>query len=210
MYFAAVKMSDARQLQFAGKRCIDLVVSIGALLILFPFFIVIAIAIKANSGGPILFRQQRWGANGKIIEVYKFRSLRLDQNELATSNGTDLRVTRIGAWLRKSSVDELPQLINVLKGDMSLVGPRCHAVGMLAGGKPYEQVVSNYHARHAVRPGITGLAQVRGLRGPTVFTAKARQRIVSDLYYIENYSLRLDLRILVGTVRNELFGGMGF
>jgi lipopolysaccharide/colanic/teichoic acid biosynthesis glycosyltransferase len=122
----------------------------------------------------------------------------------------DPRVTRLGAFLRSSNLDELPQLINVLKGDMSLVGPRCHAIGMKAAGVQYEELVPHYHQRHHMRPGITGLAQMRGLRGPTDTSAKSRARIACDLYYIENYSLMLDLKIAYGTVRNELLGGSGF
>jgi lipopolysaccharide/colanic/teichoic acid biosynthesis glycosyltransferase len=122
----------------------------------------------------------------------------------------DPRITRVGSALRQYSLDELPQLINVLKGDMSLVGPRCHAIGMKAAGVQYEELVPHYHQRHHMRPGITGLAQMRGLRGPTDTSAKSRARIACDLYYIENYSLMLDLKIAYGTVRNELLGGSGF
>jgi polysaccharide biosynthesis protein PslA len=122
----------------------------------------------------------------------------------------DPRVTRVGAFLRRSNIDELPQLLNVLKGDMSVVGPRCHAIGMRAGGMLYEELVPEYHHRHAMRPGITGLAQMRGLRGPTDRPAKARARIASDLHYVENFSLLMDIRIIIGTLISELNGGKGF
>ncbi|MEB2848576.1 sugar transferase, partial [Endobacterium cereale] len=118
--------------------------------------------------------------------------------------------TKLGAILRKTNIDELPQLLNVLKGDMSLVGPRCHAIGMLAAGIPYEDLVPDYHRRHMVKPGMTGLAQMRGLRGPTDRPGKARARIACDLHYIDKFSVWFDIRIMVGTVVSELRGGKGF
>jgi lipopolysaccharide/colanic/teichoic acid biosynthesis glycosyltransferase len=199
--------------QLILKRAVDVVVSLGALLVLSPLFLVIALAIKFTSPGPVLFRQVRWGLDERTFEVLKFRSMRLDECDtsgVAQTVENDPRLTLVGSWLRKSNIDELPQLFNVLKGEMSLVGPRCHPVGMLAGGKLYEELVRNYHQRHRMRPGITGLAQVRGLRGPTVQGSKARQRIVCDLYYIQHFSLWLDVKIIVRTMRNELFGGTGF
>jgi lipopolysaccharide/colanic/teichoic acid biosynthesis glycosyltransferase len=122
----------------------------------------------------------------------------------------DARITRVGAFLRKTSVDELPQLFNVLKGDMSLVGPRCHAVGMKAAGMLYEELVPHYHWRHLMRPGITGLAQMRGWRGPTDTITKSRARINADLRYVENFSLWLDIKIIFGTIINELFNSSAF
>nr|WP_316657001.1 sugar transferase [uncultured Gellertiella sp.] len=184
-----------------------------ALLILAPLLLVIALAIKLDSPGPVLFTQVRWGRGGKKIRVFKFRSMRTDLGDasgVAQTTRGDPRITRIGDFLRRSNFDELPQLFNVLKGDMSLIGPRCHPVGMLAAGRLYEELVPEYHLRHAMRPGITGLAQMRGLRGPTVSAAKARQRIASDIHYVANFSIWLDLKILVGTVRNEVFKGSGF
>ncbi|UVC11667.1 sugar transferase [Rhizobium sp. TH2] len=209
---------DARQFgaypsQLIFKRAVDIAVSFGALLVLSPFFIIIALAIKFTSPGPVLFRQVRWGLDQRTFEVLKFRSMRFeecDTSGVAQTVENDPRLTLVGSWFRKSNIDELPQLFNVLIGDMSLVGPRCHPVGMLACGKPYEELVSNYHQRHKMRPGITGLAQVRGLRGPTVQGSKARQRIVCDLYYIQHFSLWLDVKIIACTIKNELFGGTGF
>jgi polysaccharide biosynthesis protein PslA len=200
-------------IQLTIKRIFDIGMSLSAIIILLPMLIVVAITIKATSRGPVFFKQVRWGAGGRKIEVLKFRSMRVEACDLSGVVQTvknDPRITPIGSWLRKSNVDELPQLLNVLRGDMSLVGPRCHPVGMLAAGRPYEELVHNYHLRHAVRPGITGLAQIRGLRGPTIQVSKARQRIACDLYYIQHYSLWLDLKIVFGTIRNEVFGGSGF
>jgi lipopolysaccharide/colanic/teichoic acid biosynthesis glycosyltransferase len=199
--------------QLVFKRAVDIAVSFGALLVLSPFFMIIALAIKLTSPGPVLFRQVRWGLDQRTFEVLKFRSMRVeacDTSGVAQTVENDPRLTLVGAWFRKSNIDELPQLFNVLMGDMSLVGPRCHPVGMLASGKPYEELVRNYHQRHKMRPGMTGLAQVRGLRGPTVQGSKARQRIACDLYYIQHFSLWLDVKIIMCTVKNELFGGTGF
>ena len=199
--------------QLAAKRLVDILVSGMALLMLLPLFIVVAIAIRMESPGPVFFRQVRWGKDCKRINIFKFRSMRADLGDATGVQQTvrnDPRITRLGAFLRSSNLDELPQLINVLKGDMSLVGPRCHAIGMKAVGVQYEELVPHYHQRHQMRPGITGLAQMRGLRGPTDTAAKSRARIACDLHYIQNYSLALDFKIAYGTVRNEIFGGSGF
>ncbi len=201
------------RLQLGLKRAIDLAASLSALIVLLPFFAAIALLIRLDSPGPVLFKQTRWGRNCSKIKVYKFRSMRTDLGDatgVAQTVHNDPRVTRIGAILRRTNLDELPQLLNVLKGDMSLVGPRCHAIGMLAAGRLYEELVPEYHYRHVVRPGITGLAQMRGLRGPTDRAAKARARIASDLFYVENFSILLDLRIMIGTLISELRGGNGF
>lgn len=195
------------------KRALDIAGSSMALLILMPFLLGVALLIKLDSPGPVLFTQIRWGKNCRKIRVYKFRSMRTDMCDasgVAQTVQNDPRVTRIGAILRRTNIDELPQLLNVLKGDMSLVGPRCHAINMLAAGMLYQELVPEYHQRHAMRPGITGLAQMRGLRGPTDKAAKARARIASDLFYIENFSIFLDLKIIVGTVISELRDGKGF
>jgi lipopolysaccharide/colanic/teichoic acid biosynthesis glycosyltransferase len=207
------RFAPRHPVQLWVKRAIDIVVSTVALLVLLPALLVIAALIKIDSPGPIFFRQQRWGLNGRKIEVLKFRSMRVENCDLSGVNQTvenDPRLTRIGIILRKTNIDELPQLLNVLRADMSLVGPRCHAINMLAAGRLYEELVPEYHRRHAVRPGITGLAQLRGLRGPTVRPSKARARILSDLHYIEHYSLWLDIRIIFGTLLTELRGGSGF
>jgi len=205
--------TDGKYWQLGLKRGIDIVVSAAALIVLTPLLLTVAALIRIDSRGPILFRQNRWGKDCGLIKVYKFRSMytdRCDQSGVAQTVQDDPRVTKIGRVIRRLNIDELPQLLNVLKGDMSLVGPRCHAVGMLAAGIPYEELVEDYHQRHVMRPGMTGLAQMRGLRGPTDRASKARARIVSDLYYVNNFSLWLDFTIMAGTVYSELRGGKGF
>ncbi|WFU07283.1 sugar transferase (plasmid) [Rhizobium sp. CB3171] len=191
----------------------DICISLTALLLFAPLLVVIAIIIRLESKGSPLFAQMRWGKDGKKIRVLKFRSMRTDLGDptgVAQTVRGDPRITKVGAFLRRTNLDELPQIWNVLRGDMSLVGPRCHAIGMLAGGMLYEELVPEYHRRHVVRPGLTGLAQMRGLRGPTDRPAKAKARIVSDLFYIENFSILLDIKILFGTLLSELRGGKGF
>lgn len=203
----------ARDSHLAAKRVFDVAASALALLTLLPFLLLVAAAIKLDSKGPVLFRQRRWGRDGKVIEVYKFRSMRTDMCDVSGVKQTvenDPRITAIGSILRRTNIDELPQLWNVLVGDMSLVGPRCHAIGMLAGGRLYEELVPFYHDRHIMRPGLTGLAQMRGLRGPTDRPSKARARIACDIYYVEAFSFWLDMRILFGTILAEIRGGRGF
>ncbi len=170
------------------------------LLILFaPLMLLIAIAIKLDSKGPVLFRQRRYGFNNNPFDVYKFRSMRVeagaDESAPQATRG-DPRVTRVGAFLRRTSLDELPQLFNVLKGDMSIVGPRPHAV---AHNEKYARVIDEYMCRHRVKPGITGWAQINGWRGETETPEKMSMRVQYDLYYIENWSLLFDLRILFMT-----------
>lgn len=202
-----------KPVDFALKRTLDIVVSLSMLVFLAPVLLAIAALIMMESRGSPIFSQLRWGLNGRKIRIYKFRSMRqdlCDPSGVAQTVENDPRVTRLGAILRKTNVDELPQLLNVLKGDMSLVGPRCHAIGMLAGGMLYEELVPSYHKRHVMRPGLTGLAQMRGLRGPTDKASRARARINADLFYIENFSFALDVKILFGTLWSELNGGKGF
>lgn len=199
--------------QFALKRAIDITLSASAILVLLPFALAVAAAIVIENRGPVLFTQLRWGKGGKLIRIYKFRSMRTDMCDItgvAQTKENDPRVTRVGAFLRKTNLDELPQLINILKGDMSLVGPRCHVPGMLAAGLPYEQLVEDYHLRHLVRPGLTGLAQVRGLRGPTDREDVSRARVAADIEYIKTFSVMNDLKILFKTAINEIRGGTGF
>ncbi len=204
---------SALLVQLFMKRLMDIVIAGCALLVLLPLLLFCALVIRLESKGPALFTQWRWGRDGRKFKVFKFRSMRTELGDVSGVRQTvknDPRITRFGAFLRKSNIDELPQLINVLKGDMSLVGPRCHAIGMKAAGLLYEDLVPNYHLRHVMRPGITGLAQMRGLRGPTDTPAKSRSRIASDIYYVSNYSLMLDVKIILGTLRDEVFGGSGF
>jgi Undecaprenyl-phosphate glucose phosphotransferase len=165
--------------------------------------LLIALAIKLDSPGPVFFRQRRVGFNNREFWMLKFRSMHHDPHEQvqirAQATRDDPRVTRVGRILRRTSLDELPQIINVLRGDMSIVGPRPHAPGTRAGGRPFEDVVARYAARHRVRPGLTGLAQVRGLRGQTDTEEKLIARVDADLEYIETWSVWLDLIILLRT-----------
>ena len=164
-----------------------------------PLFVVIALAIKLDSPGPVFFAQQRYGFNNRLFRVFKFRTMHhamADRDCDIQTQRNDPRVTRIGRFLRRSSLDELPQLINVLIGDMSIVGPRPHAVATKAGGQLFEDAVNEYAARHKVKPGITGWAQVNGWRGNT----SLRNRIECDLYYIQHWSYILDLKILTLTL----------
>jgi Undecaprenyl-phosphate glucose phosphotransferase len=182
------------------KRAEDIVLS-GLLLVLFaPLMLLVALLVKLDSRGPVLFRQPRFGFNNNHITILKFRTMKVDAaNDPAVPQATrnDPRVTRIGRFLRRSSLDELPQLINVLRGDMSLIGPRPHAI---AHNEYYAEIIDGYLRRHRVKPGITGWAQVNGLRGETSTVEAMHERVKHDLYYIENWSLRLDLLILLRTL----------
>jgi len=197
----------------AVKRLVDIVASAAALILLSPLLLAIAIAIYMQDGRAVLFRQERWGLRQRVIKVLKFRTMYAEQGDrsgAAQARAYDPRVTPLGRFLRRTSLDELPQLFNVLAGDMSLVGPRCHPIGMLAAGQPYEELVLDYHLRHIVKPGMTGLAQSNGYRGPTIDAETARRRIEFDLQYIRDFSLLEDLRILVKTIIVEMRGGSGF
>jgi Undecaprenyl-phosphate glucose phosphotransferase len=173
-----------------------------ALILLAPVMAAIALFIKLDSKGPVLFRQKRQGFNNELIEVYKFRSMYVDQTDAEASKlvtRDDPRVTRVGRFLRKTSLDELPQFFNVLKGDLSLVGPRPHALKAKAEDKLYYDVVDGYFARHRVKPGVTGWAQISGWRGETDTEEKIQRRVEHDLYYIENWSVLFDLYICLMT-----------
>ena len=180
------------------KRSIDIFGALASLVLLAPLLIITSVMIKLDSPGPILFRQRRRGFNGREFNIYKFRTMTVQEDGLSITQATeaDYRVTRLGKWLRPTSIDELPQLLNVLSGDMSLVGPRPHAV---AHDNHFDTVVRNYAFRHHVRPGLTGWAQVNGYRGPTPTLVDIRRRVEFDLWYIDNWSLRLDLWILLRT-----------
>jgi polysaccharide biosynthesis protein PslA len=194
------------------KRIIDVLGAGFGLLILAPLLIGIAVSIKATSSGPIFFRQKRYGYHNRRFWIYKFRTMYThlgDQRGTRQTTTDDPRVTPLGRVLRKSSLDELPQLINVLKGDMSLVGPRPHVPGMLAGGIRYEELTPYYFQRHHMRPGITGLAQVSGYRGGTTVPLSAIERLDRDLQYIKTWSLWLDTTILVRTIIREFVSGSG-
>ena len=186
-----------------AKACFDRVVGMIALVFAAPVMLAVAAAIKLDSPGPALFRQNRYGFNNELIEVFKFRSMYVDQmdaNAVKLATRGDPRITRVGRFIRKTSLDELPQLINVvLRGNLSLVGPRPHAIQAKAADRLYEQVVDGYFARHRVKPGITGWAQVNGWRGETDTPEKLERRVEHDLFYIENWSVIFDIYILLIT-----------
>lgn len=181
------------------KDISDFVLASLILLLLLPVMLVIALAVVLTSPGPAIFKQRRYGLNGEEIIVYKFRSMTVteDGTHVEQAHKNDPRITRIGAFLRRTSLDELPQFINVLQGRMSIVGPRPHAV---AHNELYRKLIKGYMLRHKVRPGITGWAQVNGLRGETDVLEKMQGRIEHDLYYLQNWSIWLDLWIIVRTV----------
>jgi Undecaprenyl-phosphate glucose phosphotransferase len=185
--------------EVATKRAFDTVVASTALLLLSPLLMLVALAIKLDSRGPVLFLQRRYGFNQEPFRIVKFRSMHVmdEGRDVPQAQSDDPRVTRVGRLLRRTNIDELPQLLNVLTGDMSLVGPRPHA---MAHDQMYEQAIAFYARRHNVKPGITGWAQVNGLRGDTSTEDKMRARIECDLHYIDNWSMLLDLKILVLTI----------
>ncbi|GJH09299.1 undecaprenyl-phosphate glucose phosphotransferase [Caballeronia novacaledonica] len=193
----ASPLSASAQLQ---KELFDRVFALGAIIAVSPALICIALAIKLTSRGPVLFRQNRKGADGRVFTIYKFRSMRMHTEQagvLRQATRDDPRVTRVGAFLRRTSLDELPQFFNVLRGDMSVVGPRPHA---LEHDDLYQKVVSGYIHRYRIKPGITGWAQVNGFRGETDRIEKMEGRVAHDLYYLGNWSFGLDMRIIAATI----------
>jgi Undecaprenyl-phosphate glucose phosphotransferase len=184
-----------------AKMIEDKLVAFAGLVLLSPILLASAIAVKLESPGPILFRQKRFGFNNALFDVYKFRTMHhvvRDQHAEELAHRNDARVTRVGRFLRRFSIDELPQLINVLEGTMSIVGPRPHAVKAKAGGKLYT-ALANYAERHRIKPGITGWAQINGWRGETDTQEKLAGRINCDMFYIEHCSIAFDLRIILLT-----------
>ena len=184
------------------KATTDKVIASLAVIAFSPVLAAVALAVKFDSKGPVLFKQKRFGFNNELIEIYKFRSMRIDAADIDASKLVtkhDPRVTRVGRFIRRTSLDELPQFFNVLKGDLSLVGPRPHATKAKAADSLYEHVVDGYFARHKVKPGITGWAQINGWRGETDTAEKIERRVEHDLYYIENWSLALDIYIMART-----------
>ncbi|NQW10304.1 MAG: exopolysaccharide biosynthesis polyprenyl glycosylphosphotransferase [Alphaproteobacteria bacterium] len=180
------------------KRIEDLVLGVIFLLLAAPLLAMIALTIRLTMGAPVLFRQQRHGFNNNTFTVFKFRTMTVsgDDGDVAQAKRRDPRVTGLGAVLRRTSLDELPQLFNVIRGDMSLVGPRPHAV---SHNTHYAKIINGYLSRHRVKPGITGWAQVNGLRGETDTVEKMQRRVEFDQYYIDNWSLVFDLRIIAQT-----------
>jgi Undecaprenyl-phosphate glucose phosphotransferase len=207
-YIGSVPMIDVADRpitdwDYVMKWLFDKIVGGLALLLLSPLMLLIAIAIKVDSRGPVLFRQKRYGFNNDLIEIYKFRSMYVDQADATASQLVtkgDPRVTRVGRFIRKASLDELPQLFNVVfRGNLSLVGPRPHAIHAKAEARLYDEAVDGYFARHRVKPGVTGWAQINGWRGETDTQEKIQKRVEYDLYYIENWSLLFDLYIVFMT-----------
>lgn len=203
-YIGAVPMLDIfdkpiNDWDSVAKRAFDIVFSLLGIIVFSPVMIATAVAIKLDSKGPVLFKQKRHGFNNEVIEVYKFRSMYTDQSDPTARKAVtknDPRVTRVGRFIRKTSLDELPQFFNSLFGSLSLVGPRPHAVAAQSHNLLYNEVVDGYFARHKVKPGVTGWAQINGWRGEMDTDEKIRKRTEFDLYYIENWSLWFDIKIL--------------
>jgi len=184
------------------KNIEDRVLGTALFLLAAPVMALVALAIRLDSKGPVVFKQRRFGFNNELIEIYKFRSMYADMADASASRlvtKDDPRVTPVGRFIRRTSLDELPQLLNVMKGEMSLVGPRPHATEAKASSDPYETVVGGYFARHRVKPGVTGWAQINGWRGETDTHEKIQRRVEADLYYIDNWSLLFDLYIIAAT-----------
>lgn len=188
----------------ALKRALDLALAGSAVLVLAPVLLLAAVLIKLEDNGPVFFIQQRTGRGNRFFPIFKFRSMRvaqLDSTGARSASKDDDRITRIGRFIRKTSIDELPQLFNVLRGEMSIVGPRPHAIGSLAGDKLFWEVDHRYWLRHSLKPGLTGLAQVRGLRGATDTESDLANRLQADLEYLDGWTIWRDLKIIVNTVR---------
>lgn len=200
------------KLNFIAKRVMDVALSGSSLLILSPFLLFVAIFIKLSSPGPVFFYQKRVGYKNHQFKILKFRTMyhhKADISGVAQTKKNDCRVTAIGKILRKTSIDELPQLINILRGEMSFVGPRPHVDGQLGAGIPIREVVPYYDLRHEVIPGLTGWAQANGYRGPTNERHLAISRIEHDMAYIQNASIWLDIKIVFLTIVNEFISGNG-
>jgi exopolysaccharide biosynthesis polyprenyl glycosylphosphotransferase len=205
-------LDDWQQLQ---KALFDRLVGGMLLLSMCPILLLVALIIRLDSSGPILFRQPRMGLNNRVFIVYKFRSMADDSDPTSLygarqAKRSDPRLTRVGKYLRRYSIDELPQLLNVMKGEMSLVGPRPHPLNTGVGDQLFHEVVDNYAERHRVLPGITGWAQVNGWRGETIVPEQIEQRVAHDLHYIDNWSLVLDIRILLLTIAREIISEKAF
>lgn len=186
------------------KRALDILLASLALIFLGPLLLIVAIAIKLDSPGPVMFRQTRVGQGNRHFRIFKFRSMHVDRSDGAghqSASRDDDRITRVGRFIRRTSIDELPQILNVLRSEMSMVGPRPHALGSLAGDELFWHASNQYWLRHALKPGITGLAQIRGFRGATDKAEDLEKRVRCDLEYLANWSISLDLIILIKTFR---------
>jgi Undecaprenyl-phosphate glucose phosphotransferase len=211
--FLNVLNRPLRDWQWIAKEIEDRVLAAGILAMISPLMLAVALLIKLDSPGPVFFRQKRYGFNNQLIEIWKFRTMHhaaQDLNAEQLTRRNDPRITRIGAFLRRTSIDELPQFINVLRGEMSIVGPRPHAPRAKAGTLLYTDAVRYYDARHRVKPGITGWAQVNGWRGETDTIEQIRRRVEHDLHYIDNWSIRLDLKIIARTALGGFTGHHAF
>ncbi|MBW4330275.1 sugar transferase [Stakelama sp. CBK3Z-3] len=187
-----------------AKRAFDLMTASILILIFLPVLIIVPIAIRLDSRGPVLFRQPRIGRGNEIFEILKFRSMRVEEADAAghrSATRGDDRITRVGRFIRSTSIDELPQLFNVLRGHMSIVGPRPHALSSRAADKLFWEIDSRYWHRHAAKPGLTGLAQIRGYRGATMVEADLTNRLQADLEYLDNWSLWHDIVLIFLTLR---------
>lgn len=199
-----ISQGSLRLVDRVKKRLFDLAIAIPALVFLGPLMIAVAMAIKLDSRGPVLFRQPRVGRSNVPFEIYKFRSMRQEEGDRAGARSTgrdDDRISRVGRFIRKTSIDELPQLLNVVRGDMSIVGPRPHALGSTAEDRLFWEISHRYWERHLLKPGITGLAQVRGFRGATEKTSDFTDRLTSDLEYLSGWRLWRDIAILAATLK---------
>jgi putative colanic acid biosynthesis UDP-glucose lipid carrier transferase len=206
MGLPVIDLNSPPDLRITGalKATFDRLFAAAVLFFLSPLLLALAVLVKRSSPGPVLFRQERLGIDGRPFHVYKFRTMRVHQADgVKQAERLDPRVTRVGAFLRRTSLDELPQFLNVLRGEMSVVGPRPHA---LEHNEIYKELIDRYMLRHRVKPGITGWAQINGLRGQTDTVEKMRKRIEYDIYYIRNWSFRLDLRIIL---RTAVYGWTG-
>jgi exopolysaccharide biosynthesis polyprenyl glycosylphosphotransferase len=192
---APASKKQREELSKRTKRVVDVTIALWALACLSPLLLLVALLIKFDSSGPVIFRQNRIGQHGRRFEIYKFRTMSVMENgsDVAQTRRGDARVTRIGRLLRQSSIDELPQLLNVLKGEMSIVGPRPHAV---SHDMYYGALISDYAERRSAKPGITGWAQISGARGETATIDEMQRRVKLDIWYIDNWSFALDLRIV--------------
>jgi len=198
LYMVEVQPAPLSVFDRLTKRLLDVIVAATSLALLTPLLIVVAVAIKLESKGPVIFRQRRHGFNGKPFIIYKLRSMSVqeDGGTVVQATKQDPRVTRVGRLIRQTSIDELPQLLNVIQGHMSIVGPRPHA---LVHDYEYGSMIANYAFRHHVKPGITGWAQVQGYRGGTPRLELMERRVALDLWYIDNWSLILDVHIMLKT-----------
>lgn len=204
--------SLGRSASLIAKRAVDIVLSLAGLMVLGPLLLAIALLVRLSTRGSVLFTQVRTGLGGTTFRAYKFRTMHADLGDPTGRQQTrrgDGRITAIGRFLRRYSIDELPQLLNVLRGDMSIVGPRPHVPGMLAAGVAYEELVPHYPLRYLMKPGLSGWAQAKGFRGPTDDPLLAKARIDHDLAYIQNFSLALDVRIILLTLKSEFVTGNG-